>query len=118
MRRINITETLKAVNFVTSFGMEEEVKTMAALVKSGKKINVREVGVQFIVGCISKMTDDKAISRLFDILAGPFEMDPEVLKNMPAEDFMPLLLEFLDTIDAENIKGFFNSVSVSLERFK
>lgn len=118
MRKISITETLKAVNFVTSTGMEDEVKQMAALVKSGKKLSVREVGIQFIVGCISKMTTDAAIDRLFEILAGPFEKEKEELKNMPAEDFMPLFVEFLDTIDEENLKGFFNSVSVSLERFK
>ena len=32
MRKINITETLKAINFVTSVGMEDEVKAMANLV--------------------------------------------------------------------------------------
>lgn len=118
MRKINITETLKAINFVTSVGMEEEVKAMAALVKSGKKLNVQEVGIQFIVGCISKMTDDKALNRLFDILSGPFEIEVDVLKNMSAEEFMPLFVQFLDTIDEENLKGFFTSVSVSIARFK
>lgn len=118
MRKINITETLKAINFVTSVGMEDEVKAMANLVKSGKKLNVQEVGIQFIVGCISKMTDDKALNRLFDILSGPFEVDAETLKTMSTEDFMPLFVQFLDTIDEENLKGFFNSVSVSIARFK
>lgn len=118
MRKISIVETLKAVNFVTSTGMEEEVKQMAALVKSGKKLSVREVGIQFIVGCIGKMTTDSAINRLFDILSGPFEMGADELKSMSAEDFMPLFIEFLDTINEENLKGFFKSVSVSLERFK
>ncbi len=118
MRKINITETLKAVNFVTSVGMEAEVKEIAALVKSGKKVNVQEVGIQFFIGCVSKITDDKALVRLFDIISGPFEIEAEVLREMPAEEFMPLLVEFLDTIDAENLKGFFKSVSVSLGRFK
>jgi CRISPR/Cas system endoribonuclease Cas6 (RAMP superfamily) len=118
MRKINITETLKAINFVTSVGMEEEVKEIANLVKSGKELNVKEVGIQFIVGCISKITSDKALNRLFDILSGPFEVKADVLKNMSTEDFMPLLVEFLDTIDVENLKGFFNSVSVSIARFK
>lgn len=118
MRKINIVETLKAVNFITSTGMEEEVKQMAALVKTGKKLNIREVGIQFVVGCVGKMTTDSAITRLMDILSGPFEVDADALKQMPAEDFMKLFLEFLDTIDEENLKGFFNSVSVSLGRFK
>jgi CRISPR/Cas system endoribonuclease Cas6 (RAMP superfamily) len=118
MRKINITETLKAINFVTSVGMEDEVKAMAALVKSGKKLNVQEVGIQFIVGCVGKMTDDKALNKLFDILSGPFEVDAETLKKMSTEDFMPLFVQFLDTIDEENLKGFFNSVSVSIARFK
>ena len=118
MRKINITETLKAVNFVTANGMVEEVQQMALIAKSGRKINIREVGIQFIVGCISKMTTDKAIDRLFEILAGPFEMDAQELKNMDTEKFMDLFVQFLDTIDAENIKGFFKSVAVSMEKFK
>lgn len=118
MRKINITETLKAINFVASVGMEDEVKAMANLVKSGKKLSVQEVGIQFIVGCVSKMTSDKALDRLFDILSGPFEMEADALKTMSTEDFMPLFVEFLDTIDEENLKGFFNSVSVSIARFK
>ena len=85
---------------------------------SGKKINIREVGIQFIVGCISKLTTDKAIDRLFEILAGPFEMDAQELKNMDTEKFLDLFVQFLDTIDAENIKGFFKSVAVSMEKFK
>jgi hypothetical protein len=118
MRKISITETLKAVNFVTANGMVEEVQQMALLAKSGKKINIREVGIQFIVGCISKLTTDKAIDRLFEILAGPFEMDAQELKDMDTERFLDLFLQFLDTIDAENIKGFFKSVAVSMEKFK
>jgi hypothetical protein len=118
MRKISIVESLKAVNFVTANGMVEEVQQMAFLVKSGKKINIREVGIQFIVGCISKLTTDKAIDRLLDILAGPFEVDAQELKNMDTEKFMDLFVQFLDTIDAENIKGFFKSVAVSMEKFK
>jgi hypothetical protein len=118
MRKISVTETLKAVNFVSSVGMEQEVKEIAALVKSGKKINVQEVGIQFFVGCVSKMTSDNAIHRLFDILSGPFEIKAEVLRDMPFDDFMPLFVEFLDTIDAENLKGFFKSVTVSIAKFK
>lgn len=118
MRKISISETLKAINFVTSVGMETEVKAMAELVKSGKKLNIREVGIQFIIGCTSKMTSDNALNRLFDILAGPFEVDADKLKNMPLEDFMPLFIEFLDTIDVENLKGFFKSVSASITKFK
>lgn len=118
MRKINIVETLKAVNFVTSTGMEEEVKRMAEIVKAGGKLNIREVGIQFVVGCIGKMTTDNAIDRLFEILSGPFEKEAKELKEMSTEDFMQLFLEFLDTIDEENLKGFFRSVSVSLTRFK
>jgi hypothetical protein len=118
MRKINITETLKAINYITSVGMEDEVKAMANLVKSGKKLSVQEVGIQFIVGCVSKMTDDKALNRLFDILSGPFEVDSETLKTMSTEEFMQLFVQFLDTIDEENLKGFFSSVSVSIARFK
>ena len=118
MRKISIVETLKTVNFVTTNGMVEEVQQMALLAKSGKKINIREVGIQFIVGCISKLTTDKAIDRLFEILAGPFEMDAQELKNMDTEKFLDLFVQFLDTIDAENIKCFFKSVAVSMEKFK
>ena len=118
MRKISITETLKAVNFITSTGLENEVKNMAELVKSGKKINMREVGIQFMVGVVGKLTTDNAIDRLFDILSGPFEIEAEVLKGMSTEDFMPLFLDFMDTIDAENLKGFFKSVSVSIAKFK
>lgn len=118
MRKINVTETLKAINFVTSVGVEEEVKEIAALLKSGKKINVREVGIQFVVGCVSKVTSDNAINRFFDILSGPFEMDADVLQAMPLEEFMPLFVDFLDTLDAENLKGFFKSVTVSIAKFK
>jgi hypothetical protein len=118
MRKISIAETLKTVNFITANGMTEEVQQMALLAKSGKKINIREVGIQFIVGCISKLTTDKAIDRLFEILAGPFEMDAQELKNMDTEKFFDLFVQFLDTIDAENIKGFFKSVAVSMEKFR
>lgn len=118
MRKINITETLKTVNFITSNGMTEEVQQMALLAKSGKKINVREVGIQFIIGCISKLTSDKAIDRLFEILSGPFEIDAQELKNMDTEQFMDLFLQFLDTVDAENVKGFFKSVAVSMGKFR
>ena len=88
MRKISIVETLKAVNFITTYGLTEEVQIMANIVKSGKKINIREVGIQFMVGCIGKLTTDKAIDRLFEILAGPFEMDAQELKNMDTEKFM------------------------------
>lgn len=118
MRKINITETLKVVNFITSNGMSEEVQQMAMLAKSGKQINVREVGVQFVVGCVSKLTSDKALDRLFEILSGPFEINVQDLKEMEIEQFMELFLQFLDTVDAENIKGFFKSVAVSMEKFR
>ena len=118
MRKISITETLKAVNFITDTGLEDEVKNMAELVKTRKKINMREVGIQFMVGVVGKLTTDNSINRLFDILSGPFEIEAEVLRNMSAEEFMPLFLEFMDTIDVENLKGFFKSVSVSIAKFK
>lgn len=118
MRKISIVETLKTVNFVVSNGMEEEVQKMAFIAKSGGPINIRELGIQFIVECTGKLTTDKALDRLFEILSGPFEMDAEELKNMAAESFMELFIEFLDTIDAENVKGFFKSVAVSMEKFR
>lgn len=118
MRKISIVETLKTVNFVISNGMEEEVQKMAFIAKSGGPINIRELGIKFIVECTGKLTTDKALDRLFEILSGPFEMDAEELKNMAAEDFMTMFIEFLDTIDAENVKGFFKSVAVSMEKFR
>lgn len=118
MRKINITETLKAVNFISTNGLEEEVNRMALIAKNGKKINVREVGIQFIVSCIGKLTTDTAISQAMELLSGPFEIDAKELSAMPAEEFMKLIVEFADTIDEENIKGFFKSVSALKMKFK
>ena len=68
---------------------------------------IKSVGVGAILKLVEMASGKKAEAKIYELLAGPLEMQPEDVKALPIPDF----IESVKTIARENdLSSFFDSV--------
>ena len=111
MRRLNGHDIFAAVRVTKEAGMKEEVKKIAALLNAGKKLNIREIGIEFVVNMLGGLADVGAEDKFWKFCAGPFEMTEKEVAELPIMDVIEKFKELAALEDAEAWKTFFRSVA-------
>lgn len=111
MRALQTHDVFKAVKIVNALGVRDEVKKIALSLEGKKKINEREIGVEFILNILGSAGDEKVENLIYDLLGGILEIDPEEIKTMDPLKLIENIKALSAVIDVENWKSFFHYVA-------
>ena len=120
MRKLQTHDVFMALKVVRAAGVREEVKRVALLTKlkekNGEEIKLEDIGVDFILGCIEKLSGTESEYAIYDLLSGPLEMHPEEIMVMDPLELIEKITGLKEVIDMEAMKSFFKSVAALMEK--
>ena len=103
MRKLTTQDVFAALRIVSDLNLKDEVQALAQLANDGK-LSRNEIGAQAFMKVLDLFVSKKAEGRVYEFLAGPFEITPEDVRDLPLMD----LAEKLKALAEENdIAGFF-----------
>lgn len=120
MRKLQTHDVFMALKLVRAAGVKDEVsrifKLTEVMEKQGKKISIRDVGIEFILGVMEKLAGTESENAFYELLAGPLEIEVEEIKTMDPLDLIEKVQGLQEVIDGERIKNFFKSVAGLAEK--
>lgn len=107
MRLLKSKDLFAAMRVIKTAKIREELKTI--MKKAGEKnADPADVGMEVFLMIIEALSEKKAERCLYELIAGPAEMKPEEVEELPLDE----LIIIIKTIAAENdLKGFFTTLS-------
>lgn len=103
MRKLQTSDIFNTLRLIKKANLREEIKPILKMAGSGE-MKVEDVGIEGILGFIEILTEKKSEHAIYEILAGPFEMDPKDIEQMD----LITLAENLETLAQENdLRRFF-----------
>lgn len=115
MRKLQTHDVFMALKVINAAQIKDEVKRIALLVQSKKKLDVQDVGLEFILGCMEKMSGTKAEKAFYDLLAGPLELEASEIETMDPLELIEKIKDLKEVIDMDGLKAFFKSVSALMK---
>ena len=97
MRKLQTSDLFSALRMIRKVNLKEEIKPILKLAGSGK-LKVEDVGVEGIISFIEILAEKKSEQAIYEVLAGPFEMDPKDIEKMDIIAFS----EYLQTLAQES----------------
>ena len=103
MRKLQTSDVFNALRLVKKAGIKEQlIPYMQELAKKEK--NVENLGIASILTFIEILTEAKAEQCIYEVLAGPLEMEPERIAQMNLQKFT----ECIERLGKENdLRSFF-----------
>ncbi|HCP14821.1 MAG TPA: hypothetical protein DIT32_03460 [Peptococcaceae bacterium] len=112
MRKLQTQDIFNTFRIIKKANLKEEIKPIIKMAGSGE-LNIEDVGIEGILGVIEIMTESKAEQAIYEVLSGPFEMDPAKIRHM---DLIELAAN-LETLSKENdLKRFFTLLAGLLSK--
>lgn len=112
MRQLRTHDLFTAMKVVKNLNISEEIKSIAAEMANGKSLKQQEqIGAQLILTVIGNMGDDHAEKAVYNFLSGPFECDPEEIREMELPELREKIREFIELIGIDGWKDFFGSLA-------
>jgi len=103
MRKLQTSDIFNTLRLIKKANLKEEIKPILQMASEGD-LNVKEVGINGILGVLEILSEKKAEHAIYEVLAGPFEITPEQVEQM---DILTLT-ENIETLIGENdLKRFF-----------
>lgn len=107
MRRLNTADVFAALRLIRATNLREEIKPLLKAAAS-EQVSVEDVGIDGVLTLIEAFSERQAEEALYNVLAGPFEVEPEEVAAMDLGE----LAEKLGTLAKENdLRSFFGYVS-------
>ena len=107
MRKLNTSDVFAALRLIRAANLREEIKPVMRVASEGK-LSVEDVGIDGIISVVEMLAEKKAEKAMYEVLSGPFEMEPEEVANMELVQFA----ENLQQLAKENdLRAFFGYVS-------
>jgi len=97
MRKLKTTDLFEAMRLIKKANLREELRPII-IQAANSNLAIEEVGIDGMLGVIEILSGKKAEQGLYDFLAGPFEMEPAEVSDLPIND----LLDNLTTLSQEN----------------
>ena len=116
MRQLNGTDLGRAFRLVQKAGVKDELVSFATAVKAKDGRTQEELGLELILGIISRCGDEDAEQALWEFLSGPLGKSPVELRDMDLLDLMTLIGDFIKSIDLEAWRSFFTSLANAMRR--
>lgn len=111
MRKLQTHDIFMALKVINAAQIKDEVKRIAMLTQNGKQLKVKEVGVEFILGCLEKISGTEAEQSIYELLSGPMQIEAEEIKTMDPFDLVDKIEELGEFIGKDKIKNFFKRVA-------
>lgn len=118
MRKLVSKDLFAALRVVKEIGIKEQLAEMANVINSAKESEEedleekqRKLGVDLILGTLANAGTERGERAFFAFLEGPLEVPADELKEMDLLEFVDLLKTYVDSIDKESWKSFFDSLS-------
>ena len=103
MRKIQTSDVFNAMRLIKKANLKEEIKPILKMASSGE-LNIEDVGIEGILSFVEILTEKKSEQAIYEVLAGPFEMEAKEVEKMELND----LVDNLDLLSKENdLKRFF-----------
>jgi hypothetical protein len=110
MRKLIAHDVFLAFRLLKEVGIKEEMVGMVEKIRNGDledKKTQAEVGAELIFGVLAKAGTEASEDAFFAFLEGPLEMPAEELKNMDLFELSGLISEFIQSMNLEEWKAFF-----------
>lgn len=105
MRQLNTGDLFKAARLIRKMGIKEDLKKFAEGINADQK--QEEVGIDLLILIFERATDESSEQLIYEFLSGPFEVTPDVVKEM---ELFTLVESLFEVADIEKWKGFFQGV--------
>ncbi len=103
MRKLTTQDVFAALRIVSDLQLKDEVQALAQLANDGK-LSRDEIGAQAFMKVLDLFVSKKAEGRVYEFLAGPFEVTPEEVRDLP---LMELAENIKELAEENDIAGFF-----------
>ncbi|TCJ05043.1 hypothetical protein [Cytobacillus praedii] len=109
MRKLNTGDIFKAARIIKKAKLRESIVDFA---KKGKKTNgndeeaVESLGLEIAFSVLESCGNEGVEKELYEFLAGPFEITPDKIEQMPVDE---LLKNLKDLATNNNLMLFFKS---------
>lgn len=103
MRKLQTQDVFAAMRAISKANLKEEIKPLLKKASAGE-VNVEDVGIEGILNLIEIFSKHNSEQAIYEVLAGPFEVTQEDVKQM---DIL-VLADNLETLGRENdLRRFF-----------
>ncbi len=103
MRKLATQDVFAALRIVSDLQLKDEIQALAQLANDGK-LTRDEIGAQAFMKVLELFVSKKAEGCAYEFLAGPFEMTPEEVRDLP---LMDLAASIKVMAEENDIAGFF-----------
>ena len=113
MRKLKTSDVPAFVRVLTEAGIRSEVREIAEQVKAaGGNVQANDIGWNFILLTLERLSGKRAESMLYEFIAGPLELTPEEVADMDLEVFADNVVKwYKDCTNPDTVRRFFASVS-------
>lgn len=106
MKKLKTSDLFAALRVMKQANVRDELKPIFEKAKQDNA-DVQSVGMDGILAIVGALTEKKAEKAMFEFLAGPFEVKPSEVEEMPITE----LIENLKHLAKENdLTDFFTSI--------
>lgn len=106
MRKLQTKDVFATMRIIKKAKLREEIKPFIKLATEGT-INVEDIGIEGVLGLIETLSEKNAETAIYEVLSGPFEIEPNEVASMEINT----LKENLTILEKENdLKVFFTSL--------
>ena len=111
MRKLQTSDVFNALRIIDKAEIKEEVKRIAMLVQNGKTLNIKELGIEFFLGTICRLSGTKVEKEIYKFFGDILEIDAESIATMDPVDFFNEVMKLSEVIDKEKWSDFFKLVA-------
>lgn len=117
MRKINTADTFAAMRVIKAAGVKDEIKKIALDIEDKRKKKIKftsemqkQMGAELFFSIIDGLAEKKAELLMYDLLAGPLEMDPKDISELSIQDLFEKIAELSKMMAPEGWANFFKSL--------
>lgn len=113
MRKLKTKDVFAFLRVATEAGIRREIRALAdQIAEAGEETDARSVGFDLIFSCLDHLGAKKAEGLVYEFLAGPFEMGPDVIAEMDLAEFGETATKWAkEYLDRETLRSFFGSLA-------
>ena len=108
MRNLITKDVFSAMRLIKALDLKEEIKAI-----STKQESQESLGFELLFTIFEKASEINAEKKLYEFLSGPLEMKASEIEKMDLLEMVELVTK---SIDIENWKSFFTSVSTLIAK--
>ena len=113
MRHLKTGDIPKFAGCITALGVKDEVASIARDIEEGKKkIDQFSAGFELIWALFERASENNTARKIYEFLAGPFEMTPEEVEDLDLQDFGALCKQLAEE---NNLGDFFKAAASAMK---